>query len=285
MFCMWKLPCISMSSVSNVIALCCKTSTKGNQVNEWSTTHWSQEWGMLDMHWQVLCWAHLDSLMQKRRNSIANALELRLFCIKPSISRWVVWSCLGGNVCLVCSVFSQYHSCCWRKLASKVMCCKIPPKAHSNIVCQSLAVVVSDIEGVMCQQNQGGEGKSTALEVQAVYFFLPFLNYYFFWLAAQPHDFICRLLLLIAGAPNRINQGPVIWAPSWYKDCLSRYGDFHYMRIPILVRWLLYNETGPCRLVLLNPALTFMTTLIICTFTTFLLCDAYKLGKNIWEST
>ena len=27
----------------------------------------------------------LDGLMQKRRNSIANALELHLFCIKPSV--------------------------------------------------------------------------------------------------------------------------------------------------------------------------------------------------------
>ena len=26
--------------------------------------------------------AHINGLMQKRRNSIANALELRLFCIK-----------------------------------------------------------------------------------------------------------------------------------------------------------------------------------------------------------
>ena len=29
---------------------------------------------------------YIDDLMQKRCNSIANALELRLFCIKPSIS-------------------------------------------------------------------------------------------------------------------------------------------------------------------------------------------------------
>ena len=28
---------------------------------------------------------HIDRLMQKRRNSIANTLELRLSCIKPSI--------------------------------------------------------------------------------------------------------------------------------------------------------------------------------------------------------
>ena len=31
------------------------------------------------------CWIHIDGLMQKRHNSIANALELRLFCIKPWI--------------------------------------------------------------------------------------------------------------------------------------------------------------------------------------------------------
>ena len=29
---------------------------------------------------------HVDGLMQERRNSIANALELRLSCINPSIS-------------------------------------------------------------------------------------------------------------------------------------------------------------------------------------------------------
>ena len=28
---------------------------------------------------------HINGLMQRRRNSVANALELHLFCIKPSI--------------------------------------------------------------------------------------------------------------------------------------------------------------------------------------------------------
>ena len=32
---------------------------------------------------------HVDALMQKRRNSIANALALRLFCIKLYIYRYV----------------------------------------------------------------------------------------------------------------------------------------------------------------------------------------------------
>ena len=34
-----------------------------------------------------LAWTHLhiDGLVQEKRNSIANALELRLFCINPSI--------------------------------------------------------------------------------------------------------------------------------------------------------------------------------------------------------
>ena len=32
----------------------------------------------------LLQWHHIDGLMQKRHNSIANALELCLFCIKPS---------------------------------------------------------------------------------------------------------------------------------------------------------------------------------------------------------
>ena len=33
----------------------------------------------------ILETVHIDGLMKKRRNSIANALELRIFCIKPSI--------------------------------------------------------------------------------------------------------------------------------------------------------------------------------------------------------
>ena len=31
----------------------------------------------------------LDGLVQERRNSIANALELRLYCTNPSICKWV----------------------------------------------------------------------------------------------------------------------------------------------------------------------------------------------------
>ena len=42
------------------------------------------------MDYFELCHDHLDGLVQERRNSIANALELRLFCTKPSI-----WSASG----------------------------------------------------------------------------------------------------------------------------------------------------------------------------------------------
>ena len=35
--------------------------------------------------------AHIDRLVQERRNSIANALELRLSCTNPSISHLIVW--------------------------------------------------------------------------------------------------------------------------------------------------------------------------------------------------
>ena len=34
-------------------------------------------------------WRHVDGLMQERRNSIANALELRLSCTNPSMFIWV----------------------------------------------------------------------------------------------------------------------------------------------------------------------------------------------------
>ena len=36
-------------------------------------------------------WVYIDGLMQERRNSIANALELRLSCTNPSIS-YLVWT-------------------------------------------------------------------------------------------------------------------------------------------------------------------------------------------------
>ena len=43
---------------------------------------------MLLRSWQlhVTQAAHIDGLMQERRNSIAKALELRLSCTQPSIS-------------------------------------------------------------------------------------------------------------------------------------------------------------------------------------------------------
>ena len=35
------------------------------------------------------CSGDFDDLMQKRRNSVANAVDLRLFCIKPSTGDYV----------------------------------------------------------------------------------------------------------------------------------------------------------------------------------------------------
>ena len=42
---------------------------------------------------------HIDGLVQERRNSIANALELRLFCTNPSILRpdWPKWQTVFSN--------------------------------------------------------------------------------------------------------------------------------------------------------------------------------------------
>ena len=42
--------------------------------------------------WHLTCAqhpAHIDGLVQERRNSIANALELHLSCTNPSIYRWL----------------------------------------------------------------------------------------------------------------------------------------------------------------------------------------------------
>ena len=36
--------------------------------------------------------AYIDGLVQERRNSIANALELRLSCTNPSIWPHIIWT-------------------------------------------------------------------------------------------------------------------------------------------------------------------------------------------------
>ena len=53
---------------------------------------WQISWGRLPVYFFITegfafsRQGHpMDGLMQKRRNSIANTLELRLFCIKPSL--------------------------------------------------------------------------------------------------------------------------------------------------------------------------------------------------------
>ena len=45
---------------------------------------------------QRYCNGNIDGLMHERRNSIANAMELRLYCINPSISLQSVWRCRSG---------------------------------------------------------------------------------------------------------------------------------------------------------------------------------------------
>ena len=47
---------------------------------------------------------HIDGLTQKRRNSIANALELRLSCTNPLIYASVSWVIIGleSGCCLFC---------------------------------------------------------------------------------------------------------------------------------------------------------------------------------------
>ena len=63
--------------------------------------------------WGVIFTAtHFDGLMQERRNSIANALELRLSCTKPSI--WGLdtnrWNLQVPNLQMSCSDFTIWYS-------------------------------------------------------------------------------------------------------------------------------------------------------------------------------
>ena len=52
---------------------------------------------------------HLDGLVQERRNSTANALELRLSCTKPSI-----YSSTGATELFMRRIYSQYFQR-WKK--------------------------------------------------------------------------------------------------------------------------------------------------------------------------
>ena len=88
-------------------------------LKQWYSWKKQQQWGKggKGVHWLPLTailhvWPtgrkdHIDGLMQERRNSIANALELHLSCTNPSIWQWVVrhqmrqsspgWSVLGDE--------------------------------------------------------------------------------------------------------------------------------------------------------------------------------------------
>ena len=44
---------------------------------------------------------HFDSLVQGRRNSISSALELRLFCTNPSISRSYLAGAIPRMICAI----------------------------------------------------------------------------------------------------------------------------------------------------------------------------------------
>ena len=46
--------------------------------------------GLISIVWHGLYIQHIDGLVQERRNSIANALELRLSWTNPSIQYWTV---------------------------------------------------------------------------------------------------------------------------------------------------------------------------------------------------
>ena len=76
---LWKLSCWQLPVQSTM-----KKSSKWNfRYSEFSKVL-SNEMNMLIIFLARLC-SYINGLMQKRRASIANALELRLFCIKPSI--------------------------------------------------------------------------------------------------------------------------------------------------------------------------------------------------------
>ena len=52
---------------------------------------------------------HIDRLMQKRRNSIANAMKLRLFRINPSV--WNIWNLLNLHLNKIALYKQNYAGC------------------------------------------------------------------------------------------------------------------------------------------------------------------------------
>ena len=54
----------------------------------WHQAKYQNQWQVSD--WQLNNQEHINGLVQERRNSIANAMELRLSCTNPSISYWKV---------------------------------------------------------------------------------------------------------------------------------------------------------------------------------------------------
>ena len=66
---------------------------------------------------QIITWyqehmGHVDGFIQERRNSIANALELRLSCINPSMCSWWYWLHMWTSYILALFQYEVDLSCC-----------------------------------------------------------------------------------------------------------------------------------------------------------------------------
>ena len=64
--------------------------------------------------------AYIDGLVQERRNSIANALELRLSCTNPSISTFVCWIYFRKHEIIVAfPIIARYGTVSWNSSSWK----------------------------------------------------------------------------------------------------------------------------------------------------------------------
>ena len=105
----------------------------------WHNAHFWQ--GLRKVWWNSLKfyieYIYIDGLVQERRNSIANALELRISCSNPSI-------CLSSNICLILMgpvsfwrTLQRYHlTHCGQRfgstLAQIMACCHTAPSHYLN---------------------------------------------------------------------------------------------------------------------------------------------------------
>ena len=116
-----------------------------NTHNSWTKTIWIS---VVSHTVLIFYLPHIDGLMQKRRNSSANALELRLSCTNPSLCRFV---------------FQIFY---WRE--------EVPGQHVKTVAATETQAILEDLEMfteytlVMLAFNAAGDGPNTTIPITAL---------------------------------------------------------------------------------------------------------------------